>query len=579
MVERNINTKHPDIPDRPKIPEQGSMRDPGAWRSQLVKHILRIQVILSGIGVLFGAYNAYLAGNFGWVPLYFLAYAGLLVLALWKRVSFAWQAGGWLALNYLIGIVGLVQTGVGGYGHLFMLVTPIMALLFFDLNAGILAAVVVTLTEIGFGWAFSTGVLMVATPNLVETANPQAWGSQIGVLVVLSGLLIATLNYVIPRFERTLRESRELSLRLSARNTQLERWGEERARAVERRTRMLETAARVAQEVSGLRDLDAVLNQTVQLIAEQFGFYHVGIFLLDSAGDYVELRATSSLEGQHMLKQGHRLRVGSTGAVGSVAANEKPLIARDVGEDAIRFDNPDLTKTRAELALPLRAQGRLTGVLDMHSEKVDAFSEEEVVMLQALADQIALVMQGTRLLQEAEERMVMERELLGEASRAGWRRLLRRQGQLGFRRSARGLARADTAPLSMRRREAIQSARLVVDRQDERAVALPIAVRGEVIGFIDVRKPENASPWTEDEQAILQQLGEQLEIALESARLYQETRQRAAREQLVSEVTGRMRESLEMETVLRTAVDEMRQALELDRLVVRLGTPEEVPGE
>jgi GAF domain-containing protein len=566
-----MNTERPDIPDRLDIPEQDPLQDPGIWRSQLVKYILRIQVVLSGVGVLFGAYNAYLAGNFGWVPFYFLVYAGLLVLAFWKRVSFVWQAGGLLALNYLIGVLGLVQTGVGGYGHFFMLVTPVMTLLFFNLNAGIIAAIFVVLTEIGFGWAFSDGALAVASPTLVEAANPRAWGSQIGVLVVLSGLLIAMLNYVIPRFERTLRESRELGLRLSARNAQLERWADERTKAVERRTRMLETAARVAQEVSGFRNLDAVLNQTVQLIAEQFGFYHVGIFLLDSAGDYIELRAASSPEGQHMLKQGHRLRVGSPGAVGFVAANEKPQVARDRGEDTVHFDNPDLTKTRAELALPLRAQGRIIGVLDVHSERVDAFVEEEVVMLQALADQIALVMQSTELLQEAEERMSMEREMLSEASRAGWRRLLRRQGQLGFRRSARGLNKADTAPLSLRRRQAMQSTELVVDPQDERAVALPILVRGAVVGFIDVRKPEEAAPWTEDELAILRQLGEQLEIALESARLYQETRRRAAREQVVREVTDNIRASLTVEEAVQRALAEVQQLVGASEVVARLG--------
>jgi GAF domain-containing protein len=494
----------------------------------------------------------------------------MLVLTFWKRVTFVWQAGGLLFLNFAIGAVGLWQTGVGGYGHFFMLVSPLLAALFFGLRTGIISLVFVMLIEFVFAWAFSAGVLTPVSPVLTETTNPRAWGSQMGVVAVLGGLLIAAIHYVIPRFERALREGRDLTMRLDARNAQLERWVEERTQALERRSQVLRTSAQVAQEVSSYRDLSAALEQTVKRISEQFEFYHTGIFLINSAGTYAELRAASSPEGQRMVARGYRLQVGGRGVVGYVAAEGEPRIAQNVGKDAIYFDNPDLPQTRSEMALPLRSQDRLLGVLDVQSKRVDAFTEEDIMMLQALADQIALVIQNTRLLQEVEERFAVEREQLDEASREGWRQLLTQQGKVGFRRTTFGLSPADTAPLSARRQRAMQSADLVVDPTDDRAVALPIIVRGQIIGFIDVRKSGDAEPWTEDEKAMLRQLSEQLEITLESARLYQETQSRAARERLIGEITAQMRAVPAVDVVLETAVREIGESLGLHDVTIQL---------
>ncbi len=104
-------------------------------------------------------------------------------------------------------------------------------------------------------------------------------------------------------------------------------------------------------------------------------------------------------------------------------------------------------------------------------------------------------------------------------------------------------------------------------------LAIPIKVRDQVIGVIDGRKPQGAA-WTQEEIDLLQTMTDQLSTALESARLYQDTQRRAAQERLIGEVTSRIRESLDVETVLKTTASEMRQALDLDNLVIRLATPE-----
>jgi GAF domain-containing protein len=97
-----------------------------------------------------------------------------------------------------------------------------------------------------------------------------------------------------------------------------------------------------------------------------------------------------------------------------------------------------------------------------------------------------------------------------------------------------------------------------------------LQVRGEHIGNLNLVLGDR-SPTPED-KALAQAIADQASQALESARLYQDTQRRAAREQLIGEITTRVRETLDMESVLKTAVQEVRQALGLPEVVIRLGT-------
>jgi GAF domain-containing protein len=249
-----------------------------------------------------------------------------------------------------------------------------------------------------------------------------------------------------------------------------------------------------------------------------------------------------------------------------------------VGEDAVFFDNPDLPETRSEIALPLRARGQVIGALDVQSRMPGAFSEEDVAVLQTLVDQVAVAIGNARLFQQAQASLEAERRARGELSRQAWQELLRTQPELAIVRDERGILPVDFRP-DAEVEQALQTGRVAMGEgsQDDGApagLAVPIRVRGQVIGAIDAHKPAAGGQWTPEQIVLLQTLSEQVGDALEDARLYQETQRRAAQEQLLGEVTARMRESLEMETVLRTAAEEMRQTLGLDRVVVRLTSPD-----
>ncbi len=418
------------------------------------------------------------------------------------------------------------------------------------------------LAALGVYYAEINDLIIFPLPASVEFLD---WA----LLAAIAGIGTILLRYAVrgiaQGFERArlhAQELTEINRELSASREALQA----QTRDLTRRARYLEATARVARETASLLDLPELLSRVVALISEQFGFYHTGVFLLDPSGEWAELRAASSEGGRRMLARGHRLRVGEQGIVGYVAGRGEPRIALDVGEDAVYFDNPDLPETRSEVALPLRARGEIIGALDVQSVEPAAFSAEDVAVLQTLADQVALAISNARLFRQAQEALEAEQRAYGAISREAWAHLVRTRPNLGFYRGRRGLFPiGDVGQL----RETQPEATGVGDGAKR---TIPVKVRGHTIGVIDVHRSDGAGEWTPEEIALLETLSEQLGVALESARLYQDTQRRAAQERLVGEVASRIRETLDMDRVLQTAIQAIGEALQVAEVEVRLGS-------
>jgi GAF domain-containing protein len=311
------------------------------------------------------------------------------------------------------------------------------------------------------------------------------------------------------------------------------------------------------------------------LISQQFGFYHTGLFLLDPTGNWAVLQAASSEGGRRMLARGHRLGSG-VGIVGYVVARGENRVALDVGEDAVYFDNPDLPDTRSEIALPLRARGELIGVLDVQSTEPRAFSQEDVTALQTLADQVALAISNARLFQQVQESLEAERRAYGELGREAWQELLHLRPDLGCLRDSRGIS-SFSGPWQPESRTALRTGQTVTGTDGATNMSIPIEVHGKVIGVIEAHKPADAESWTSEQITLLELLSDQLGVALDSARLYEDTQRRANEDRLAAEITARIRETLDIDTVLQTAVREISKTLDIPRVEVRLGRSTALP--
>lgn len=176
------------------------------------------------------------------------------------------------------------------------------------------------------------------------------------------------------------------------------------AENLERYVTQLQVAAEIARDAATARELDNLLNQAVSLIKERFGFYHAAVFLIDERGEYAVMTAAAGKMGHELLQKNHKLKIGEVGIVGHVAITGEPLISLDVRENTLHLKQPLLPDTRSEMAIPLKFMNQVIGVLDVQSKQVSDFDGNDLIVLQTMADQLAIAIDNLRLMEETQRR-------------------------------------------------------------------------------------------------------------------------------------------------------------------------------
>lgn len=250
-------------------------------------------------------------------------------------------------------------------------------------------------------------------------------------------------------------------------------------------------------------------------------------------------------------------------------------------------------KGAKQLALPLRFQPaasdiapgdreseevgrglRAEGVIFLQSTEPEAFREVDLDVWQVLADQLSIAIQNISLLQQAQRQIHEMQRLYQRYDQQIWQR----EGeQRRVFRYAQGeiSEEIEKAPPSGAMRTAVRDRHLVVDHDAQSSVAritVPITVRDAVIGVMNIEKSGESAQWSESQVDLVRMINEQLELALDSARLFEDTQMRAARERLVGDLSSQMRNSVNLEDMLRTAVQELGQRLSLEEVVLELMT-------
>ncbi|GAB4424892.1 MAG: hypothetical protein Kow0031_04160 [Anaerolineae bacterium] len=312
----------------------------------------------------------------------------------------------------------------------------------------------------------------------------------------------------------------------------------------------LQIAAEISQAATASLDLDALLTNSVELIKERFDYYHASIFLLDDYRHYAVVRASTGEIGRQMLENRHRLEVGGRSIVGTATATGKPKIALDVGEDAVHFNNPLLPDTRSEMALPLIAQGRVIGALDVQSTKRGAFTEGDITVLQSMANQLANAIEAAQAYQES-------RQALAEVSKLHQRAITE---QYSVYRAEQATAdgyelldgerlvpiRFDTAGQPDRPATGKPNG----NRPSPETLEAPLVLHGQAaIGSLslELAEPQQNPAWDEDLREIVSAVSEQAAQAIEAARLFEQSQvAREAAEALYQ--VGRSLVTIESET-------------------------------
>jgi len=705
------------------------------WRQKFLNLILRGASIVGLIVAIVASIDT----SATLVVIYATSYLTILIIT-FAPLSYRVRATGFLAVIMALAVASLLETGIRVDARLFLLAFVVMAAMFFGPRAGIIAAGISFIPIFIVGYFILSGQYTILSVTVLGNTSIMLWFVAVLVLVMLESVILTGLTLLQRGFDTALLQSQRLFNVVQAERASLEqRIGE--------RTAQIRTSAEVGQAAAATLDPDQLLRQVVTLITERFGFYYVAVFTLNDTGTAAVLREATGEAGRILKERGHKLEVGGQSMVGSVTAQRKARIALDVGIEAVRFANPLLPATRSEIALPLISGNRVVGALDVQSTQGAAFDEASIVVLQSMANQIAVALNNAEQFRQTEQRARLQSNLthfsrnlfaaataedlyrvlatglidlvphdflslalaqsgsdtlreyllqtkadpvllegpvwsqtntlsgrayttrqpvisgllaqdaalddaaqlkragfqsalslplnLGErvlgtvnfASRtpgafslSGSLQLEQLAGQVAVALENQRLAQAQQTSLhemetltrqltgqawakrQVRQsvesvqyaRSGIASDRLALTPDMEAAMkqrvpitrsgpgspkepspylatlAVPIILRGEVLGGLQVGEAHQARDWTEDDLTFMQTVADQVALALDNARLLEETERRAEREHLVADISSRMFAANDMESIVQIASEELGRVLRVGRAEIKI---------
>lgn len=400
-------------------PETEIASDLRTWRAKMLNALLTIATLLS-IPVLVLVIIQATQNPEQWpaVVAFLIIYLFLLTLTFFRRLDIRLRAWGLLLVGFAVGVLDMSRGGLAGNGGMYFLVLSALAVILVGLRSGVAMAGLSLLAYAVLAVAAKLGWLSDWLVYHENPLSPEAWASAGSVLMMLLALLVS-MQWLFSRFLlNTLQKARQAAATLRQTHELMQKQTrklEAANRLLEKRAGALAAASEVSRAASSMLDPQSLIRQMVNLIRDGFDYYYVGLFLIDTGGQWAELKAGTGEAGRQMLDQAHRLQVGSDSMIGWCAAHGQARIALDVGTGPVRFDNPLLPETRSEMALPLISRGHVIGALTVQSTESQAFSDEDIAILQTMADQVANAIENARLLQET-ERLALRNRLISEVT-------------------------------------------------------------------------------------------------------------------------------------------------------------------
>ncbi len=352
----------------------------------------------------------------------------------------------------------------------------------------------------------------------------------------------------------------------------LEEKVEDRTQGLKTQANRLLLAAEIARDAATLGDLDELLNRSSQLVLDRFNFYHTGIFLIDQQHEYAILRASPTDAGLSMLKQNYRLKVGKESIVGNVAVTGDAKIVSDTNLDIVYLNNPLLPKTRSQLAIPLKVETRVIGVLDVQSEMPNAFTQDDIAVLQIMADQLALAIERVQLVKQLEGRLSELEHAYQQFTLTSWQDFSQQPDfKAGYSFDGIKLSTINSFPKWSQ--DAIKQGRSIallgkMANSKDSLLAVPLKLRGQIIGVLTINFTRDTL--NTETISLSEEIANRLAVALENARLYTETQSLARQERAVSEISTRITASINIENILRTAVQELSRMVPDAEITVQL---------
>jgi GAF domain-containing protein len=500
------------------------------WRQNFVRPMM-IGALIFGLVALIPA----LLTNQGFIQntVFIVSYL-LLVFITFVNFPYWLRMGAFLVIIYGLGMNELFTTGILGDGIFFFLAFIIFATMMFSIQAGFITTAISLLTFGVLGWFVQTGQLGLLDPHAM-TAKLSDWISTSATTFLFAITIILGLRQLQLAFTDA-----QTKADVTLHDLQSERGSLEDR--VEARTVQLKAVNEVGRASSAILDADELIERVVNLITSQFGYYYSALFLVDEKSEQAFLQNATGDAGRVLRENKHHLRIGGNSMVGMAINTREARIALDVGSEPLRFENPLLPYTRSEIALPLIIGDRILGALDVQSTKAGAFGPQEIETLQGMANQVATALENARLFQDAQKNLLDMASIQRQYILESWKPL------------------SNDPDLEYNVGDEDMSS-------DSPQIEIPISLRDEIIGQI---KLTSNSEWTTEQKNMIEAVATQAALALENARLVEESQSSAIREHLLAEITGKIWASSSLDGILQAAVRELGQALDASEATIEL---------
>lgn len=523
------------------------------WREQFILVVLRIACIL-GVILIASTYSTATASD---RILFIGLYVVLLVITL-APVSYAIRAYALLGILFAVGVNAILAWGPWLDGSIFFLSFITLSALLFDNRMDITAIATSTLTFAVIGTMQSLGLYELKSVNPLLFTTPLNWGAYTIDFLIPSIIITVAIGQFKQEFANIAKKMQDTLEELIRERAQLEERVSERTNELETRTAQLRSSTIVARTVAEIQNIEELMSAVTSLTSEQFGYYHIGLYLLDENKKTAFLQASSSATGKQLVGQGFHIEPSRKNPLYQVVDQNRYYFASDA-DSAHFFSDSNFPLTRSRMTLPLAIRGKVIGILDIHSEQTQAFNAQDAEIMQTLADLAAISIDNVRLINESRDLVNQLESNTSLQARETWSKLTSRHTP------AYQYTPAGVRPIFSPKKNAEEGS-------DD--LHIPLILHGQTIGTIKLRRKGSSSSWSERERDLVEKIADQVSLALENSRLVDEAQKNALRDQMITNVSSNVRETLDIESVIRTAATELRKVFDLKESEISVGIPQ-----
>ena len=547
-----MNSKNP-LSQAPAAELPASTFDYKSWREQFIVAVLRIACVLGAALIAVSFPTANTTDRILFPSLYVI----LLSITVLKT-PYTIRASVLLFMVYIIGTNSILSWGPWLDGSIFFIAFIILSALLFDNRVDIFALLLSILT-------FAV-IAILQWLNLYKLSAQDApvttladWVPYAIDFSIMSFILLVAINQFKRALVRVIQEMQNTFTALTVERERLEYRVRERTEELEARAAQLRSSTSVTRTIAELQNITELMETATTLITDQFGYYHTGLYLLDERKKTAFLQAASSNTGKQLIGQGFRIEPNRLNMTNLVIEQKRPQIALDVGDTNFIRD-PNFPLTRSRIMMPLTVRGQVIGILDIHSDQLKAFDAQDAEVLQTLADLIAISIDNVRLIDETKS-LVFELEANTTLqTRDTWSKFTTRH------KPAYQYTPAGVRPLFSN-----------IKAADSEGLHIPMILHGQSIGNIVLKRKGISASWSERERILVEKVAAQVALALDNSRLVDETQKNAMRNQMIANISSRVRETLDVESVVRTATTELRRVFDLKEAEISIGAPQAEP--